>query len=134
MAKDRWGRSPRRSRTVAAVMAAVAVVAAVALIAIPDAEARSSYCSPSGDYCYGLQKAGRLTVLRIDSFVDLGRVKVCLTSRNKPRACTRFGLRRERGGVYTRRLRVHFKSWRGRYQAAWRTLSGPLGSRLTLRR
>lgn len=37
-----------------------------------------SYCSPSGDVCFGIRRSGDRVRLRLDSFVDFGDVSFCV--------------------------------------------------------
>lgn len=38
----------------------------------------ASYCSPSGDVCFGIRRSGDRVKLRLDSFVDFGDVSFCV--------------------------------------------------------
>jgi hypothetical protein len=76
----------------------VAGVAALGLAA--SAEARQSYCSPSGDYCTSTARLGGAVFLRVGTFSFRGRVRICVTAPTGNRVCRSFLLRRAPAGIY----------------------------------
>lgn len=77
------------------------------LVAPVAADARSSYCSPSGDFCQGAFKEGGSVILDLRTFSFRGMIEVCVTKRT--RVCRDSRLRRS-GPLYVSRV-----SWNGRF-------------------
>ncbi len=65
------------------------------------AEARSSYCSASGDYCRSAKRRNGDVLLRIDTFSFSGCYRLCLRAPDRTASCKRFRLRRGRAGIYS---------------------------------
>lgn len=108
-----------RSIALAATLTALAFLAAV-----PAAQARSSHCSPTGDYCTQIGKRNGKTVLVISTFSFRGKVRVCVTAPDKSRTCKRFRLLSVGKGVYrsTKGYRANFpKRAKGVYRVTWST-------------
>ena len=122
-----------RSRFAAALAAASLVLAAAA----PTAGAASTYCSPTGDLCYG--KLARSPVkLRITLAAEyFERYRLCVTGPDGGRDCKRFSVRRQPSGVYesTVRWSRHFPNrGHGIYRARWFSGGRALGPRISYRR
>ena len=98
--------------------------------------APGTYCSPSGDLCYGIRKERGAIVFRIDTFARyFGRYTLCVTS-PKRRVCGDFPMFRN-GPLWSSSVRWQRQfpnDGRGRYRVSWRTSTGPLGPTLTFRR
>ena len=96
----------------------------------------SSYCSPSGDLCYGIRRQRGAVVLRIDTFARyFGRYTLCVTS---PRrwVCGRFPIFRT-GPTWSSTVRWQRQfpdDGQGRYRVSWRLGESPLGPSLSFRR
>jgi hypothetical protein len=100
------------------------------------AMARSSYCSPSGDFCTEVVRQGDDAILRIGTFAHRGRYRLCVTAPDGSRVCKRFRLRNDGDGLYVSRVRWsrHYPDeGRGVYRVRWQQ-SGNLGPRLSFRR
>ena len=112
------------------VLAAPSVVAAAA-------EARSTYCSPSGDLCYGALKRGGRVYLQIDLAARyFSKYSLCVTPPRGRGECNSFRIRK-RGALYgsTVRWSLHFPNrGRGTYRARWRLEGDPLGPSVSFRR
>lgn len=71
-------------RALAAILATTTTAALVVVPALPagattgEWEPVASYCSPSGDVCFGIRRSGERVQLRLDSFVDFGDVSFCV--------------------------------------------------------
>lgn len=106
----------------------IIVVAAVPLVfatgatasAAPDAgraagewQPVASYCSGSGDVCYGIQRRGDQIRLRLDSFVDFGSVAFCVRkARQSTYVCRTRDLVPGAHSLYTAKIR-----WNSNYPA-----------------
>jgi hypothetical protein len=101
------------------------------------APAGSSYCSPSGDVCYGIVRRRDGVVLRIDTIERyFARYTLCVTSPRRRRVCGSFPIFRN-GPVWTSTVRWQRQfpnHGRGRYEVSWRLGSPPLGPVLSFRR
>lgn len=70
-----------------------------------------SYCSGSGDVCYGIQRKGDQVRLRLDSFVDFGSVAFCVRkARQSTYICRTRDLLPGAHSLYTAKIR-----WNGNY-------------------
>lgn len=80
-----------RARPTLLTLVTGTALVALALPAVPSAAAATapaqapagwspvaSYCSPSGDVCFGIRRKGDRVKLRLDSFVDFGDVSFCV--------------------------------------------------------
>jgi hypothetical protein len=74
-----------------------------ALLLPASAAARTSYCSPSGDYCTSVARLKGIRYLRISTFSFTGRVKICVRDPSGARVCHSFRLRRA-GPLYQVKL------------------------------
>lgn len=110
----------------------LALVAAAAI-----ATGASSYCSPSGDLCYGVARRAGAVVLRIDTVERyFGRYTLCVRSPRGTRVCGSFPIFRSGAiwGSAVRWQRQFPDGGRGTYTVTWRLGSGPLGPALRFRR
>ena len=101
------------------------------------ADARSSYCSPTGDYCTSAKRKGGDVLLRIGSFGFRGAYRLCVRAPDGSAACKRFSLRRDRAGVYasSKGWSRHFPDkGAGVYRVRWQKFGRNLGPRLSFRR
>jgi hypothetical protein len=98
---------------------------------------RSSYCSPSGDFCTSVTKSGGDVLLRIGTFAFSGRYTLCVIPPRGPRVCKRFRLRAGRFGIHKSTVswrRQYPNQGRGLYRVRWRKSGANLGPRLGFRR
>ena len=115
------------------VLLIVGLLAVVGLA--PTAQARSSSCSPTGDYCTQVAKRHGKTVFVISTFSFRGRVKLCVTAPDKTRACKQVRLLSVGKGVYrsTKGWRANFRyKGKGVYRVTW-AQSARLGPVLSFR-
>jgi hypothetical protein len=113
-------------RSASLLSAALAGAALAAGLALPGAaEARKSYCSPTGDYCKGTykKKGKRFIELRTAAlYAPPARYRLCVRDPRKREACRTFRLRKK-GGVYVSKVRWsrHFPTngGKGRYRVRW---------------
>ncbi len=125
---------------ITAVRARIAVaLATVGLAAgLPAvADARSSYCSPTGDYCTSAKRKGGEVLLRIGTFSFRGTYRLCVRAPDGSAACKRFALRRGRAGIYasSKGWSRHFPNkGAGVYRVRWQKFGANLGPRLSFRR
>ena len=76
---------------------AVALVAVAALALPASADARASYCSPSGDTCLSVKRRGEVVLLRIGVVAGVASsYRLCVSAPDRSRSCRRFRLRRGR--------------------------------------
>jgi hypothetical protein len=80
-----------------------------ALVAAAPAAARTSYCSPTGDYCTSVARLKGIRYLRLGTFSFRGLVRICVRDPTTARVCHSFRLRKS-GSVY--RVKV---LWKRRY-------------------
>jgi hypothetical protein len=110
--------------------AAAAMVAAM----IPaTASARTNYCSPSGDLCYG--RIGSPVKLRISLAAKYFETyRLCVRGPDRVRDCKRFRVRRSDNGLYESTVRwpKHFP-YRGKgiYRVRWYSGGNALGPAIT---
>jgi hypothetical protein len=90
-------------------LALLAVVVGAAALA-PVAEARVTYCSPTGDYCTSAAKVKGVRYLRVTSFAFTGRVRICVRARKGGPVCHPFRLTKSGSGTYAVAIR-----WRRHY-------------------
>lgn len=127
----RWGRGFLLGL---AVSVALTVAASTAEARQP--ETIASYCSKTGDLCFGvLNRAGAVS-LEISTFARYSeRYILCVSPPRDARTCKSFPIRRS-GGSYGSRVRWHLNfpaRGAGAYSVTWRLKSGPLGPKLTFR-
>jgi hypothetical protein len=107
------------------------------LVAATLAASGNTYCSTSGDLCFGIQKQRGVVVLRITTIERyFPRYTLCVTPPTGRRACGSFPVFRS-GRVWGSRVRWQRQfpnAGRGRYRVQWRLPSGPLGPTLSFRR
>ncbi len=119
----------------AAVLAGAAVVALIALPAVADA--RSAYCSPTGDYCTSAKRRNGDVLLRIATFSFTGAYRLCVRAPNGSATCRRFRLRPGRSGIHSsaKGWSRHFPDrGAGVYRVRWQRFGSNLGPRLSFRR
>lgn len=106
---------------------------AAAVLAAP----ATSYCSPSGDLCYGVVRRRGAIVLRIDTIERyFARYTLCVRSPRRRNVCGSFPIFRN-GPIWTSAVR-----WRrqfpndgsGRYIVSWRLGGDALGPALRFTR
>jgi hypothetical protein len=114
------------------------VLTSLGLALVPaTAQARSSYCSPTGDYCTGILKRNGQVLLRISTFSFTGKYRLCVRAPGGAATCKRFTLGLTRNGIYqsTKSWRKHFPSrGPGIYRVRWQKFGSNLGPRLSFRR
>jgi hypothetical protein len=107
------------------------------LVAATLAASGNSYCSPSGDLCYGIQKQRGVIRLRITTIERyFARYMLCVTPPTGRRACGSFPIFRS-GRVWASTVRWNRQfpnAGAGRYRVQWRLGRGPLGPTLSFRR
>lgn len=104
----------------------LAGVLTLTLASAPSADARSSYCSPSGDYCKAtrVEKGKRVIAISTFALYAPGRAyRLCVRDPRGEETCRSFRLRRGRHGIYTSKVTwsAHFPTdgGRGRYRVRW---------------
>jgi hypothetical protein len=128
------------------VLLAVLSTALTAVAAGPTAaptKTLSSYCSPSGDVCYGVfSRSGKITLRITTAARYFGRYTLCvrllppLSNAEHARRCGSYPVFRQAGSTwgstikYTRQFPVNRP---GRYRVTWKLGSGPLGPPLSFR-
>ena len=113
-------------------------IAVVALTLSPAAaQARSSYCSPSGDYCTGVLKKNGQVLLRISTFSFSGKYRLCVRAPSGRATCKSFTLTKTKMGIFasTKSWSKHFPSGgKGTYRVRWQKFGSNLGPRLSFSR
>ena len=110
---------------------------ALAAAVPPAAEAASSYCSPTGDYCHSATERDGAVRLAFTTFSFRGRLRVCVTGPAGEKSCKRFRLRERASGTFSFSVRWsrHFPDQgAGTYRVAFRRGGTRLGPRDTFRR
>jgi hypothetical protein len=125
------------SRNRSVLIAAAFVITALATTATP-AGAASTYCSPSGDLCYGAF-AGRPPIkLRVTLAAKyFSRYRLCVTDPAGSRTCRRFSIRAGARGTYGSSVRWSRRfpdSGKGVYRVRWLAGGNALGPEVTFRR
>ena len=99
----------------------------------------ASYCSPSGDVCYGVFRRGGKVSLEITTAAKyFNRYTLCVrrTRPAAPQRCGSFPVFRQGGSTWGSRVnyarQFPVKS-PGRYRVTWKLSSGPLGPALQFR-
>jgi hypothetical protein len=112
----------------------VALALAAALLPAA-ASARSSYCSQTGDLCYGKVRGSSPVRLGITLAGDyFSRYRLCVTNPHGARECHRFRIRARDNGTFGSVVSwpKHFEyGGKGTYRARWFALGGPLGPAVT---
>jgi hypothetical protein len=118
-----------------------AVVAAPSAAAGPMPTRLASYCSPTGDLCFGAVRSAGVVRLQITTAARyFMRYRLCLRPPGAGGAglqrCGSFPLFRGAGGsgYGSVKLSIFPKTGPGVYRATWRIGSGPLGPTLRFRR
>lgn len=75
-------------------------LAAVVLLMPAVADARSGYCSPTGDYCLSAKTVKGQVRLQLGTASFRGKVDVCVTAPDASRTCKPFTLRRTPQDIY----------------------------------
>ena len=75
-----------------------AIAAVLIAVALPaSAEARTSYCSPSGDTCLSAKRRGEVVLLSIGVVAGVASsYRLCVSAPDRSRSCRRFRLRQGR--------------------------------------
>ncbi len=114
----------------------ISVLAAVLFGAVsaPAAQAKpvDGYCSPSGDYCIGINDKGGSIKLKIATFSFTGQYTLCVDPPRGSKACDDFQLE-QNGDIYKDSVTLgsHFPSRAsGRYAVTWHTQGFKLGKTL----
>jgi hypothetical protein len=124
-------------------MVLVAATVATAGRARPADRTISSYCSPSGDVCYGVFGQAGKPYLRITTAARyFGRYTLCVQllgpggGAEHVRRCGSFPVFRQGGSTYGSSVN-YAKQFpvkvRGRYRVTWKALGSTLGPSLTFR-
>ena len=104
----------------------------------PPKPARSSWCSPSGDVCFGRVRGRGPIRLGLTLAARYFRYyRLCVAGPNDSVACRRFAVHRTRGGTWGSIVRLDRRFpdlGKGAYQAVWSSRSGPLGPVIAFRR
>ncbi len=105
----------------------------------PRTKTIASYCSPSGDVCYGILNRGGKVSLQITTAAKyFNRYTLCVrrTRPAAPQRCGSFPAFRQGGSTWGSRVnyarQFPVKS-PGRYRVTWKLGSGPLGPALQFR-
>jgi hypothetical protein len=99
----------------------------------------ASYCSPSGDVCYGILNRGGKVSLEITTAAKyFNRYTLCVrrTRPAAPERCGSFPVFRQGGSTWGSRVnyaRQFAVKSPGRYRVTWKLGSGPLGPALKFR-
>ena len=114
---------------------ALGAVLVASLVLAPSAAARSSYCSPTGDYCTSTTRQSGAVLLRLSTFAFSGSIRICVTDPKAKRVCRRFTLAK-RGAMWqvSTRWHRHFPyGGKGLYRVRFFTQSTQLGPVLDFR-
>ena len=107
------------------------------LSVVPAAQARSSYCSPTGDYCTSVVTKRGAIYLKIGTFSFSGRYRLCVTPPRGKTSCESFRLRAGKYGIYNSAIRWsrHFpRAGKGTYRVKWKLGRDRLGPLLSFTR
>ena len=118
------------------IITPLVMVAAIAVALPATAQARSSYCSKSGDVCYGVVKGSSPIKLRLALAAKyFNEFRICLRGPSGQRDCKTFKVRRLKGGIYGRTVKVakHFEflGKSGEYKARFSQNGQRLGPAVT---
>lgn len=133
-----------RSLLLAAAIGCLLLAASTAIVSIPTASRErtiASYCSPSGDVCYGVFNRSGKVFLRITTAAHyFNRYTLCVrllggSGAEGTRRCGSFPLFRKSStwGSTVNYARQYPVTTHGRYRVTWRIGSGPLGPSLYFR-
>jgi hypothetical protein len=133
----------RLSALAALPVAGLLAGAAAATPALAPATTLSSYCSPSGDVCYGVFSRSGKVFLRITTAAHyFKRYSLCVrllpvgTDAVHVQRCGSFPVFRQGGGTWGSSInyaRQYPVKRAGRYRVTWKLGSGPLGPPLSFR-
>ena len=118
------------------ILTPLAVAAAAAAIVPATAQARSSYCSDSGDVCYGVVANSSPVKLRITLQAKyFKRYKLCVRGPNGQLNCHRFRIKKLSNGLYGSTVTVGGDKFpfqgKGTYRARWSAGGNSLGPAVT---
>jgi hypothetical protein len=107
---------------------------AVGLVAPSAADARSAFCSPTGDFCFGARRVDGRVTLQLDTFSFRGSVRACVRPPGgSGDTCRAFRLRPRDNGLFGFRARwsAHFPNagpgtYRVRFSYQGTTLGTPV--------
>jgi hypothetical protein len=113
-----------------------ALAATAAALVPATAQARSSYCSSSGDVCYGVVPESSPVKLSIRLAAKyFKRYKLCIKGPNGRTDCARFRIKKLKHGIYGSTVRVGGKKFpfegKGTYRARWIVGGKKLGPAIT---
>jgi len=119
------------------IPAALLVGAALLAGAAPEASARSTYCSQTGDVCYGVVSRSPVRLRITTAAAFFRRYTLCVTGPDGKRDCRRFRMQAAPHGL--RRSTVRWSRnfpnrGHGTYRVRWRSGGSPLGPAVTFRR
>lgn len=109
---------------------------AALLVVAPAPKPLATYCSPSGDVCYGAFKRGTVVRLQITTAARyFPRYTLCIRPPTSAQRCGSFPIFRGAAGsgYGTVKLSTFGTPTPGVYRATWRLGSGPLGPTLRVR-
>ena len=109
---------------------------AALLVAAPAPKPLASYCSPSGDVCYGAFRRGGVVRLQITTAARyFPRYTLCVQPPAGARRCGSFPVFRGAAGsgYGTVKLSTFGTPRPGVHRVTWRLASGPLGPTLRVR-
>lgn len=113
-----------------------AAIAATSAVASTEPKSIASYCSPTGDICYGVVNRSGAVSLEISTVAQyFSRYFLCVKPPRGTSTCRSFPIRRS-GPYYVSRVRWHLNfpgHGRGTYDVTWRLKTSPLGPRLGFR-
>ena len=96
----------------------------------------ASYCSSTGDLCFGVLNRTGAVFLEITTFARyFDRYDLCVTPPQGGRTCRNFPIRK-RGQFYASRVRWHLNfpaRGSGVYRVRWKRKANPLGPQLNFR-
>jgi hypothetical protein len=101
------------------------------------AEARSAYCSASGDVCFGVLQGSPVRLNLSLQAKYFSRYKLCVTTPAGSRTCRRFSVHLGSHGAYSSTVRwsTHFpNAGSGTYRARWFSGGSALGPSVTFKR
>ncbi len=125
-------------RTFSRSLCALGIAMGLMVLSPAVASARESYCSPSGDLCYGVR--GDDSPLRLGITLAakyFTRYRLCVTAPDGSRDCRRFRITKRTNGTFGSviRWRRHFPyQGPGTYRARWRLGVDPLGPAISFKR
>ncbi len=129
--------------TLLLVLLSIAVTAAPAAPAVPREKKIASYCSSSGDVCYGIFNRSGKVYLRITTAARyFGRYKLCVrllppsSGAEHTRRCGSFPVFRQSGSTWGSSVnygRQYPMTVPGKYRVTWNLGASPLGPPLQFR-